>query len=541
MLHELGQPLHAFDLTKISGNKIEVKTCAAGTKFTTLDDIERELHQEDLMICDGEKPMCIAGVFGGNHSGVSEATTGIFLESAYFNPVSVRRTAKRHGLNTDASFRFERGIDPNITEYALIRAALLIQEVAGGEITSDIVDIYPKKIEDHQVFLNFCNATKLIGEELPKEVIKSILTSLDIKINNVTESGIGMTIPAYRNDVTREADVIEELLRVYGYNNINFGTKLNATVVNVSKYEDYNVQHRIANQLTGQGFYEIMANSLTNANYTEYVDHLNTDHNIPMLNPLSNDLGVMRQSMIFSGLEAIRHNHNHKRFDLKFFEFGKTYHQFKEDHREEHKHLTLFITGQQLPESWIADQKPVDFFYCKGIVQAITERLGLNNLQTKTATETIFTEGITLGLGKKAIVTFGSVDAALLKRFDIAQAVYYVGFNWDTVLTVISKKAMKYAAISKYPEVRRDFALLVDQNVTFDQIQRIAKQTEKQLLKTIDLFDVYQGEHLPDNKKSYAVRFVFQDENKTFTDKQVDKVMNKLQYRFEQELGASLR
>jgi len=541
VLHELGQPLHAFDLTKISGSKIEVKTCASGTKFTTLDEVERELHEEDLMICDGEKPMCIAGVFGGIHSGVSEATTGIFLESAYFNPVSIRRTAKRHGLNTDASFRFERGIDPNITEYALIRAALLIQEVAGGEITSDIVDVYPKKIEDHQVFLNFCNATKLIGEELPREVIKSILTSLDIKINNVTESGIGMTIPAYRNDVTREVDVIEEILRVYGYNNINFGTKLNATVANVSKYEDYNVQHIIANQLTGQGFYEIMANSLTTANYAEYTDDLNASHNIPMLNPLSGDLGVMRQSMLFSGLEAIRHNHNHKRFDLKFFEFGKTYHQFKEDHRDEQKHLSLFITGQNIPESWIQAQKPTDFFYCKGIVKAITEKLGINNLQTTTATNTILGEGITLGLGKKAIVTFGNVHTSLLKRFGITQPVYYADFDWDTVLMVISKKAIKYTEISKYPEVRRDFALLIDQNVTFDQIQRIAKQTEKKLLKTVDLFDVYQGDGLPDNKKSYAVRFVFQDEHKTFTDKQVDKVMSKLQHRFEQELGASLR
>ena len=307
-MHELGQPLHAFDLKSITTKKVEVKTLKKGTKFTTLDGVERELHEEDLMICDGDTPLCIAGVFGGLHSGVNEETTQVFLESAYFDPVSVRKTAKRHGLNTDASFRFERGIDPNTTKYALKRAALLIKEIAGGHITCDIIDLYPKKIEDNQVFLSFENTKKLIGQEIPKEVIKKILSSLEIKINNVTEAGLGLTIPAYRNDVTREADVIEEILRVYGYNNINFGTKLNASIAGVNKIEDYKVQNKIAEQLVGQGFNEIMSNSLTTPKYIDLLEELNEDENVEILNPLSNDLSVMRQSLLFSGLEAISYN-----------------------------------------------------------------------------------------------------------------------------------------------------------------------------------------------------------------------------------------
>lgn len=348
VLHELGQPLHAFDATKIANNKVIVKTLPAGTKFVTLDEVERELHEEDLMICDGkEKPMCIAGVFGGINSGVSEETTSIFLESAYFDPVSVRKSAKRHGLNTDASFRFERGIDPNITEYALKRAALLITEIAGGEITSDVIDEYPIKIEDFQVRLSFENAKNLIGEEIPREIIKRILMSLDITINNVTETGLGLTVPAYRNDVQREADIIEEILRVYGYNNIGTTEKLNASISNSSKYEDHKVQNVVGNQLVSQGFYEIMANSLTNPNYTKLSEQLKEEHNVVMLNPLSSDLSVLRQSLLFSGLEAISHNINRKQGNLKLFEFGKTYHNYS-DTREEHKHLSLLVTGKNI-------------------------------------------------------------------------------------------------------------------------------------------------------------------------------------------------
>lgn len=540
VLHELGQPLHAFDLNKISDNRIEVKTCEAGTKFKTLDGIERTLHADDLMICDGEKPMCIAGVFGGEYSGVNDNTTAIFLESAYFNPVSVRKTAKRHGLNTDASFRFERGIDPNITEYALKRAALLIQEVAGGDITSDIVDIYPTKIEDHQVFLSFENTSKLIGEEIHKETIKSILTSLDIKINNVTETGIGMTIPAYRNDVTREVDVIEEILRVYGYNNINFGSKLNATIANVSKFEDYNIQKIIGDLLASSGFYETMTNSLTNPAYISLTETLSSDHNVQMLNPLGQELSIMRQSMIFSGLESIKHNANRRNKDVKLFEFGKNYKQF-DDKREETKHLALYLTGNRNIESWHTPSNGISFFYLKKIVDLIFERLGISKLQTKNNNDDIFSEAICYAHGKTTLVTFGILNSKITKAFDVDQEVLYADFNWDQVLVLSARKNIKFTEIQKYPEVRRDFALLVDHSVTFNQIETLAKQTEKQLLTKVDLFDVYTGKNLPEGKKSYAVSFILQDNNKTLNEKTIDKTMNKLQSRFEKELGATLR
>ncbi len=540
VLHDLGQPLHAFDATKIIGNKIEVKTLKSGTKFTTLDGVERELHEDDLMICNAEKPMCIAGVFGGIDSGVTENTTSIFLESAYFNPVSIRKTAKRHGLNTDASFRFERGIDPNITEYALKRATLLIQELAGGEVTSDIVDFYPKKIKDFEVRLSFENAKKLIGEEIPKETIKRILTSLEIKVNNVTETGLGLTVPAYRNDVEREADIIEEILRVYGYNNINITEKLNASISATSRFEDYKIQNVVGNQLVSQGFFEIMANSLTTPNYVALSDQLKEEHNISMLNPLSNDLSVMRQSLLFSGLEAVSFNINRKRADLKLFEFGKTYHGYN-DKREEYKHLSLFVTGNQNAENWNGTSKKSDFFLMKGLIVAILERLGISRFKESPIANDLFSEGLTLGLGKNKLVDFGLVKKSVLKHFDISQEVIYADFNWDTVLDLVKHNKIKFTEIPKYPEVRRDFALLLDENVTFESIYTIAKQSEKQLLKAVNLFDVYQGKNLPKGKKSYAVSFTLQDDNKTLTDKQIDKIMNKLQTNFEKQLGAELR
>jgi phenylalanyl-tRNA synthetase beta chain len=540
VLHELGQPLHAFDANKVSGNKVEVKTCKAGTQFTTLDGVVRELHENDLMICDGEKPMCIAGVFGGIDSGVTESTTNIFLESAYFDPISIRKTAKRHGLNTDASFRFERGIDPNITEYALKRAALLITEIAGGEITSDISDSYSNKIKDFEVRLSFDNAKKLIGEEIPRETIKSILTSLEIKVNNVTETGLGLTVPAYRNDVQREADIIEEILRVYGYNNVRTTEKLNASISNSSRFEDYKLQNVIGTQLASQGFYEIMANSLTSPKYLELSADLNEDHNVKMLNPLSNDLEVMRQSLLFSGLEAVSHNINRKRNDLKLFEFGKTYHQYS-DNREEQKHLSLFVTGNKSEERWNSAANPSDFFYLKGTVEAVLERLGLNRLKSSPTKSDVISEGMSLSLGKKKLVDFGLVKKLVLKHFGISQNVLFADFNWDNVLEMAKHNKIKFTEIPKYPEVRRDFALLLDQNVSFEDIHTIAKQTEKQLLKNVNLFDVYEGKNLPEGKKSYAVSFTLQDENKTLNDKQIDKIMSKLQANFEGKLGAELR
>ena len=538
VLHELGQPLHAFDAAKIS-RKVIVKTMPSGTKFTTLDDVERSLHEEDIMICDENGPLCIAGVFGGKESGVSESTTAIFLESAYFNPVSVRKTAKRHQLNTDASFRFERGIDPSITEYALKRAALLIQEVAGGEITSDIIDVYPKKVEDFNVFLNFNKVTKIIGQEIPKDIIKKILVSLDIKINSVTDSGLGLTIPAYRVDVQREIDVIEEILRVYGYNNIKFSNKVNATVANSPRTEDYKIQNVVATQLNSQGFHEMMANSLTTANYIQLSDLLKEEHNVTMLNPLSSDLATMRQSLLFSGLEAISYNINRKNTDLKLFEFGKTYHNYPSGY-EETKHLTLFLTGNRNQETWTSGQKPTDFFLFKGYVTAVLERLGIQKTQNQPLTTDVYSEGIAISLGKDTIVEIGVVKKSILKHFGIKQEVFFADFNWAAILKLISNK-VKFTEIPKYPEVRRDLALLLDQAVTYESIYTIAKQTEKSLLKNVDLFDVYEGQNLPEGKKSYALSFSIQDSSKTLTDEQIDKIMSKLQKNFETELGAVLR
>lgn len=540
VLHELGQPLHAFDAIKVKGNKVEVKTLPAGTKFTTLDGVERELHQDDLMICNADEPMCIAGVLGGINSGVTEHTTSIFLESAYFNPVAIRKTAKRHALNTDASFRFERGIDPNTTEYALKRAALLIQEIAGGEITSGIEDLYPNKIEDFQVFLTFENTTKLIGQEIPRETIKSILTSLDIKVNSVTEGGLGLTIPAYRTDVQREADIIEEILRVYGYNNIEFSNKLNATMSQASKFDDHKLQNVIASQLIAQGFNEMMANSLTTANYTDLSEQLNNAHNVEMLNPLSKDLAVMRQSLLFSGLEAISYNINRKQQNLKFFEFGKTYHQFDSGYTE-NKHLSVLITGNRNSESWATSTKTSDFFYLKAIIEQLFARLGVTKLKTSPIKTDVLSEGITLSLGKTKLVEFGIVKRTILKSFSISQEVLFADFNWNNVIEVAKFNKVKFAPITKFPEVKRDFALLLDDKVTFEEIHTIAKQSEKKLLKNVSLFDVYQGKNLPNGKKSYAVSFTLQDNDKTLTDKQIDKIMSKLHSSFEKQLGAELR
>ncbi|MEO0037114.1 MAG: Phenylalanine--tRNA ligase beta subunit, partial [Bacteroidota bacterium] len=538
VLHELGQPLHAFDASQING-KIQVKTVASGTKFITLDGIERTLHEEDIMICDENEPLCIAGVFGGKNSGVSESTTAIFLESAYFNPVAIRKTAKRHGLSTDASFRFERGIDPEITEYALKRAALLILEVAGGEITSDIVDIYPKKLEGFTVFLNYEKTFKLIGQELPKETIKKIVASLDIKVNSSSDAGLGLQIPAYRVDVQREVDVIEEILRVYGYNNIHIPNKLTATIANAPRTEDYKVQNIIANQLNSLGFHEMMANSLTTPDYIKLSEQLKEEHNVTILNPLSNDLSTMRQSMLFSGLEAISYNINRKNSDLKLFEFGKSYRNLDNGYSEK-KHLTLFTTGNRTEETWTNAQKPSDFFLFKGYVSTILSRLGIDSIQNTPVSSDVYAEGIGFALGKDILVEMGTVKRSITKHFDIKQEVFYAEFQWDLILKVLSNK-IKFTPIPKYPEVRRDFALLVDTNVAFESIYKIAIQTEKSLLKNINLFDVYEGKNLPEGKKSYAVSFTIQDTTKTLTDTQIDKIMSKLQSNFESELGAQLR
>lgn len=538
ILHDLGQPLHAFDASKICG-KISVKTVASGTKFITLDSIERTLHEEDLMICDDNGPLCIAGVFGGENSGVSETTNSIFLESAYFNPVSIRKSAKRHGLNTDASFRFERGIDPNITEFALKRAALLIKEVAGGEITSDIIDIYPKKIEDFSVFLSFEKTAKLIGQALPKETIKKILASLDIKVNSVSDAGLGLIIPSYRVDVQREVDVIEEILRVYGYNNIDFSKKLNATISNSSRLEDYKIQNSVASQMNSIGFNEIMSNSLTTPDYIKLTEMLKEEYNVTLLNPLSNDLSTMRQSLLFSGLEAVSYNINRKNSDLKLFEFGKTYHKFPAGYTEP-KHLTFFVTGKISAENWTSTQRATDFFLGKGYVTSVLNRLGICNTQNKTIQSDVFAEGISIANGNDILVEFGTVKKSILKHFDIKQEVFFADFDWNLILKLVNNN-ITFVDIPKYPEVRRDLALLVDITTTFDSIYKVAKQTEKLLLKDINLFDVYEGKNLPEGKKSYAVSFILQDNTKTLTDDQIDTIMKRLVKNLESEVGVSLR
>lgn len=540
VLHELGQPLHAFDAAKIKGNKIVVKTLPKGTKFTTLDGVQRTLNDDDLMICDTEKPLCIAGVLGGQNSGVTESTSSIFLESAFFNPVSVRKTAKRHSINTDASFRFERGIDIDNVEYCLKRAALLIHEIAGGDITSDIVDIYPKKKDDYHVFLTFDKINKLIGQEIPKDTIKSILASLDIKVKNVTESGLGLSIPFYRVDVQREVDVIEEILRVFGYNNVEFKEKLNASIAPTSKFEDYKIQNIIGNFLASKGFNEILANSLTSPAYNKLSEDIREEQTISMLNPLSTDLSVMRQSMLFSGLEAIAHNSNRQMHNLKIFEFGKTYHQYQTQ-REEKKHLSILVTGNRLEDTWTTPPKKADFFYLKAIVENLLNRLGLTHLISQPASGDILSEGISLLLANKAMVSIGVVKKSILKEFDIKEEVLYADFDWDYILEAIVNSKIIYKEIPKYPEVTRDYALLVDEQVSFKQIYDIALQTERKFLTNVNLFDVYNGENLPEGKKSYAVSYTLQDENGTLTDKQIDKIMNKLLQRYESELGAELR
>ena len=540
VLHELGQPLHAFDSQKIKGNKVIVKTLEEGTKFTTLDEVERTLSADDIMICDAEEnPLCIGGVFGGLNSGVTEHTNSIFLESAYFNPVSVRKTAKRHALNTDASFRFERGIDINITEYALKRAALLIEEYAGGKLASDISDFYPVKLEDFQVFLSYENAYRLIGQEIPKETIKNILASLEIKINSETEGGLGLTIPSYRTDVQREADIIEEILRVYGYNNIEFSHKLN-TSISFDSNKETKIENVVAEQLSALGFNETMANSLTKADYTKLSDNINEEANVAMLNPLSNDLGVLRQSLLFSGLESVSYNLNRKNNALKFYEFGKTYHKYSEKYQED-KHLTLFVTGNRTKDSWNTNVAQSDFFYLKGVLTSVLERLGINKLKSTPSKNDVFSEGLSFSLGKIKLADFGVVKRSILKEFGIKQEVLFADLNWENILQLTSKKSIKVSELSKFPSVKRDLALLLNNKIEFKEVYNLAFQSERKLLKEVDLFDVYEGDKLPEGKKSYAVSFVLQDENKTLEDKQIDKIMQKLQASFEKNLEAVLR
>ena len=550
VLFELGQPLHAFDAQAINGNKVIVKSVAENTKFVTLDGKERALSASDLMICNASEPMCIAGVFGGEKSGVSSSTTSIFLESAYFNPVWVRKTAKRHTLSTDASFRFERGIDPNITVVALKRAAMLIKAVAGGEISSNIVDIYPNPIADFKIEVKWQNITRLIGKELGKEKIKSILTSLDITIEQESDEALLISVPAYRVDVQREADVIEDILRIYGYNNVEMPDAVKSTIVYAQKPDNHKLKNIVGSYLTSNGFNEIMCNSLTKLSYYDNLETFPKSKLVELANPLSNDLGGMRQTLLFGGLESILHNKNRKNGDLKLFEFGNVYSKNEGEKGDlkkynEAQHLSLFVTGNQQRESWNGKVTLSSFFDLKAYVFGLTSRLNvaLENLsEVEIEAGDVFTEGLEYKLQSGAVLcSFGVVNPKLLKQMDVAGTVYYATINWDLLIRESVKKQVRFSEIPKFPEVRRDLALLLDKNIKFSQVKEVAFKTERKMLKAVSLFDVYEGEKIDNSKKSYAVSFILQDENQTLVDSAIEKCMSRLLDGFKDKLGATLR
>lgn len=552
VLHETGHPLHAFDVAQITGNKVVVRTLPEKTKFTTLDEQERELSANDLMICNAEDGMCIAGVFGGLKSGVTESTTDVFLESAYFNPTWVRKTSRRHALNTDSSFRFERGADPNNTVYVLKRAAMLIKELAGGEIEGEIRDIYPTPVEKPVVSLSLDKANKLIGKEIPKETIKSILESLEMEIENETEDTLTLRIPTYRVDVLRDVDVIEDILRIYGYNNVEIGSTLQSSLSYQTPTDrKHQLQTLVSEQLTANGFGEIMNNSLTKRVYYENNDVFPIKNSVKLLNPLSNDLGVMRQTLLYGGLESIAYNRNRKHNDLRFYEFGNCYfydaHQKNSDkilaEYNEESHLALWMCGKRTHKNWAAAEAENSVFELKAHIENLFKRIGFseNQLVFEPLSNSLFDVAMNIRTYQKQIGVFGVVCSKICQTFDIDTDVFFAEMNWDTMLKETGKKSVQFAEISKFPPVSRDLALLIDKNVTFAQIEEIAKKSERKLLKEVSLFDVYEEKNLPEGKKSYAVNFVLQDNDKTLKDKQIDAVMQKIRLNLEKELGASLR
>jgi phenylalanyl-tRNA synthetase beta chain len=542
VMHELGNPLHAFDAAVVNGT-VEVKTVADKTKFTTLDETERELRNEDLMICNAEKPMCIAGVFGGIDSGVSDNTTSIFLESAYFNPVAVRKTAKAHGLNTDASFRFERGVDPETVACALKRAASMICEIAGGQVSSKIVDSNPDFKIDFEVDFNYENCHRLIGHTIEEYLIDKILKELDIEIVSKSNKDLKLKVPGYRVDVQREADVIEEVLRIYGFNKVPMPEKLNASLSYSSNIDPEVLQSRISDLLTSNGFNELFNNSLTSSKMeTEQGEgFINPEFHVKMLNALSIELDVMRQTMLFSGLQSIAHNINRKSADLKMYEFGKTYHKFESGYTE-NREISLFVTGAQLEESWNATNDKVDFYSLRGALKSILTSLGMTkNIKEASFEELPFEFGTKVKIGKKEVAKLGLVSKKIAKSFGIKQDVYFAQINWDALIELQMMNTTKFKALPKTMAARRDFSLLVNESVKYADIRSIAEQTERKLLRSVGLFDVYEGDKLPEGKKSYAVKFTFQDDENTLKDAQIDAVMNKIQAKLEKELGAELR
>ena len=553
ILHAYGQPMHCFDADKIKGGKIVVKTCPEGTKFVTLDEVERKLSDRDLMICNAEEPMCIAGVFGGLDSGTTETTKDVFLESAYFHPTWVRKTARRHGLSTDSSFRFERGIDPNGTIYALKEAALLVKELAGGEIASEIKDNYPAPIADFPVELSYEYTNALIGKVIPAETIKSIVTSLEMKITGETPEGLSLLVPAYRVDVQRPCDVVEDILRIYGYNNVEIPTSVKSSLsVKGDVDKSVKLQNLVSEQLVGCGFNEIMNNSLTAATYYEGLETYKPENLVQLMNPLSNDLNVMRATLLFGGLESIQHNANRKNADLKFFEFGNCYH-FNAEKKNPEKvlaayseelHLGLWITGKRVSNSWAHPDENTSVYELKAYVLNIFRRLGVNfgGLVFGNLTDDIYSVAISVHTrGGKLLATFGVLHKKIQKAFDIDNEVYYADLNWKELMKAIKNNTVAYKEISKFAAVKRDLALLIDKKVQFAEIEKIAYETDKKLLKSVELFDVYEGKNLEAGKKSYAVSFMLQDENATLNDKQIDKVMQKLIANLQNKLDAKLR
>lgn len=546
VMFELGQPLHAFDAAKIKGNKIVVKKLNAATPFITLDGIEHELSTDDLMICDESNALCIAGVFGSKNSGITETTKELFLESACFNSVSVRKTAKRHGLKTDASFRFERGTDPAITVYALKRAALLIQEICGGQISGELIDLYPSPVAPFKIEFSYTNCGKIIGKKIEHEIIKKIIRTLGIQI--VSENGdiLHLAVPAFKVDVQREIDVIEEVLRIYGYNQIEIPSHVRSSLSYATKPDREKIMNTVADLLTSNGFSEIMSLSLSPSSYTETSTLFHKDENISMLNPLSSELDVLRQTLLFGGLEAIAYNQNRKRADLKLYEFGKTYHLTKnestgEKSYSEHNHLCLFITGKVVLESWQNKTENASIYTAKYFASLILQRLGISNYKEVTFQNELISAGLQLIVNQKTVIEIGAVSKGILKKSDIKSDVFFVDVKWDLLLKAIGTRNTIYNEIPKFPEVRRDLALLIDTAISYSQIEEIAFQTEKKLLKAVNLFDVYEGEKLEAGKKSYAVSFILQDENSTLEEKQIEKIMDKLISSFREKLGASIR
>ena len=542
VMHDIGQPLHAFDYDKIEGQTINVKKYQKELKFKTLDDIERLINSNDLTISDSKKPLCLAGIFGGIDSGISEKTSTIFIESAFFDPVTVRKSAKHHNLSTDSSYRFERGIDPNTTKYALKRAVLMIKEICTGSIvSSDLIDLYPKPFEDTQIILGFEKIEKTIGQKIEKEVVKNIISSLDIKINSITESNLGLSIPNYRNDVKREADVIEEILRIFGYDNINSSVKINQSIILEKNNHKNKLIDLISNHLISLGFYEIMTNSLI----SDKKNSLNKDtkglKNVDVLNYSSIDQSQLRSSMIFSGLDVLKYNINRKKNNLKLFEVGKEYHKSDDGKYVEIEKLALFICGFKNDNHWNTLEKKSDYFFLKGIIKSITDRLGFSNVKSKPITSDNISDGETIFYNKSEILSFGLISKDVCEYFDINEKVLYAEIDVKTVLDKYSIKPVQFKSISKFPEVTRDLSILIDDDLNFDKIYKTTKQIDQNLIKDVSLFDVFEGKNLPKNKKSYGISFKLQDNKKTLSENEIEEVMGKIISRLKKEFNAELR